>query len=579
MKQHSKALLASVSLFLLILFISMNTVLAARGARRTAGNVNSGDSLLHSFALTAQEAQVTAVGGPVAPGLSRPVRDLPAADPHKPGDTIFAVNPRQPGAFAPGNTEGGLLEQTTPPFAGVSSIQTPNPIRTFEGLSLMDGGSGVPPDTVGDVGPNHYVQMVNSSIGVWDKNGAVLVPQVDINSLWSDGTLCETQNAGDPVVLYDRMADRWMITQFNHTNSSTPPFYQCIAVSQTADPTGSWYTYSFTTTSTTTFNDYGKFGVWPDGYYMGANEGGFTAYVFDRVNMLAGNAARPLQRVNVPGQNMMLPSDLDGPTAPPAGSPNYYYTMLPGNTIDLWAFQVDWDTPGNSSFTRLVALTSSGFDFDVCPADPTNDNSFDCIPQPGTTQTLDAIGEWPMFRFQYRNQGTHESLVGNFTVDTNSAPNVDHAAPHWFELRKNSGSGSWAIQNEGTIAPDTTTHRWMGSAAMDKDGNIAVGYTASNGTDLFPSIRYVTRLASDPAGVMGNEATLWAGSAAQIGSNRWGDYSAMSVDPVDDCTFWYTAEYVENSSHWWQTRIGAFKVPSCGIVFTDFLYLPLVTKP
>lgn len=578
MKHFGKALLASISLFLLILFISMNSVLAARGMNRAAGNLKSVVPPVYSLAPDMQAAQVTAVGGPVAPGLSQPMRDLPAAEPHELGDTIFEVNPRQPGAFVPGNTTAGLLEQAIPPTAGIRSIQTPNPIHTFEGLSLQGGGSGIPPDTIGDVGPSHYVQMVNSSIGIWDKNGNNLVPQTNINTLWSDGTLCQTQNAGDPIVLYDRAADRWMITQFNHVDQSTPPFYQCIAVSQTADPTGSWYTYSFTTTSTTTFNDYGKFGVWPDGYYMGANEGGFTAYVFDRVNMLAGNVARPLQRVNVPNQNMMLPSDLDGSTPPPAGSPNYFYTMLPGNIIELWAFQVDWDTPGNSSFTQIANLTSSGFNYDVCPADPTNDDSFDCIPQPGTAQAVDAIGEWPMFRFQYRNQGTHESLVGNFTVDTNPAANVDHAAPHWFELRKNSG-GSWAIQNEGTIAPDTTAERWMGSAAMDKDGNIAVGYTAANGTNLFPSIRYVTRLASDPAGVMGDEVTLHAGSASQTSTNRWGDYSAMSVDPVDDCTFWYTAEYIEDSFNEWQTRIGAFKVPSCGTVFTDFLYLPLITKP
>ncbi len=266
-----------------------------------------GAGLAGAIRATARETggEVVSIGQPVAPGLSPPVRSLARASPRPAGRPPVEVNPRQPGEYAPADGLPGQAPLVQPP--GTGPLQTPSVITSFEGISLATGGSGVPPDTVGDVGPNHYVQMVNSSFAIFDKNGVLLAGPTNINALWSDGTVCQTTNQGDPIVLYDRAADRWMMTQFAHNDGPIPPYFQCIAVSRTSDPLGQWHTYSFNTTSTTSFNDYGKFGVWPDGYYMGANEDGFTAYVFDRVNMLAGAAARPLQRVNVPGQNMMLP--------------------------------------------------------------------------------------------------------------------------------------------------------------------------------------------------------------------------------------------------------------------------------
>lgn len=518
---------------------------------------------------------VVSVGEPVTPGVSPPVWSLPQAELQQSGQPVVEVNPRQPGGYVPDIELPGrapVVQSMVP-----ATLKTPALTTGFDGIDLATGGSGEPPDTVGDVGSNHYVQMVNSSFAIFDKNGAKLTGPTAINNLWSDGTLCQTQNEGDPIVLYDRLADRWMLSQFNHTDDSTPPFYQCIAVSQTADPMGTYYTYSFVVSNDAgAFNDYGKFGVWPDGYYMGANEAGFTAYTFDRQKMLTG-ATATFQKFNSAASNFMLPSDLDGPTAPPAGTPNYFYTMGTGNMMELWAFQVDWATPANSSFTKVTDLTSAvGFGYDVCPADPANKDSFDCIPQPGTAQKLDAIGEWPMFRFQYRNHGSHESLVGNFTADMDAAPGSDHAGLHWFELRR-VGAGSWSIFNEGNYAPDAN-ERWMGSAAMDKNGNIAVGYSVSNGTNLFPSIRYATRLAADPAGQLGSEVTLHAGSAAQTSSNRWGDYSAMTVDPTDDCTFWFTSEYIQNSADGWRTRVGAFKIPTCGVSLDFQIYLPFIIK-
>jgi hypothetical protein len=509
----------------------------------------------------ATAVQVASGAQPVTPGISPPVWSLPEAEPREPGAPPVEVNPRQRPGFVP---QEGVSGGTAPRIYGTNSTRTPQPLLSFDGMTLDNAGSGYPPDTVGDVGPNHYMQMVNSSFAIWTKTGTPLQGPTNINSLWTDGTLCQTQNQGDPIVLYDRQADRWLMTQFNwdvdQGGNDIPPYFQCIAISQTPDPMGAWYTYSFNT-GRPTLNDYGKMAVWPDGYYMGANEDGFTAYVFDRVNMLAGAPARPMQLFNVPGQNMMLPSDLDGATPPPAVAPNYFYTMLPGNRIQVWALSINWNAPANSSFTQIADLTSTGFIYDVCPADPFNDDSLDCISQPNTNTALDAIGEWPMFRLQYRNHGTYESLVGNFTVDTNAAAGVDHAAPHWFELRK-VGAGNWTLYQEGTIAPDGS-ERWLGSAASDKDGNIAVGYSVSAANAVFPSIRYATRLATDPLGTMGAEVTLHAGTTSQDGVDRWGDYSAMSVDPSDDCTFWYTNEYVGANGNW-RTRIGAFKIPACG---------------
>jgi hypothetical protein len=421
----------------------------------------------------------------------------------------------------------------------------------------------IPPDPVGDVGPNHYVQMVNVSFAVFDKNGNRLVGPTVINQLWQgQGIPCETSIDGDPIVLYDQLADRWLLSQFAVRQG--PPFYECIAISQTADPTGAYYLYTFEV-SDDGFPDYPKLGVWPDAYYMSTNEwgteGSVGVYAFDRDKMLAGEPAT-YQKFAV-YRNFMLPSDLDGSEPPPMGSPNYFYTMMddtywpsvgfPGeDRIEVWEFHVDFETPANSTFT-LAQILETSFDYLVC-----KDFSFDCIPQKDTDQKLDAIAEWPMWRLQYRNFGTHEILVGNFTVDIGGF--TAHAGIHWFELRQS--NNAWSIHQEGTHGPDEH-HRWMGSIGMDGAGNIALGYTVSSDT-LFPSIRYATRLASDPAGTLQKEATLIAGTASQTRWNRWGDYSSINIDPTDDATFWYTNEYIPESG-FWQTRIAKFKIQPTAI--------------
>ena len=448
----------------------------------------------------------------------------------------------------------------------------PPPITSFEGSSSADNtsilGFGVyPPDTNGDVGPNHYVQWVNLLFQIWDKNGNSLYGPAAGNTLWSGfGGACETSNDGDPIVLYDHLADRWFLTQFALPNFPNGPFSQCIAVSTTGDPTGSYTRYEYQFAD---LNDYGKFGVWPDGYYGSFNmfyAGSLVgksviASAFDRDAMLAGQPAAmilfDLSSIS-PSLWGFLPSDLDG-QAPPAGSPNYFVKsddsiLFPSDTLAVYGFHVDWTTPANSTFTPGPALAPAAFDSNMC------DYSENCIPQPGTTVKLDALSDRLMYRLQYRNFGDHEGMVVNQTVD---ADGTDHAGIRWYELRKT--TGDWSIYQEGTYAPDAD-HRFMGSMAMDMVGNIALGFSVSSST-VFPSIRYVGRLVTDPLGTLPQtETTMISGTGSQTGSaGRWGDYSAMSVDPTDECTFWYTQEYMATTGPApWQTRIGSFKFDGCG---------------
>ncbi|GAP63268.1 hypothetical protein ARMA_1691 [Ardenticatena maritima] len=446
----------------------------------------------------------------------------------------------------------------------------PAPNLTFEGLDNVN--NVLPPDPVGDIGPNHYVEMVNIAFAIYDRSGNLLYGPANNNTLFAGfGGPCETTNDGDPIVLYDHLADRWMMSQFALPNFPSGPFYQCIAISQTGDPLGAWHRYEFLI-SNTKLNDYPKFGVWPDGYYMTVNQftcsiftcnwAGAGVAAFERDQMLNGLPANmvyfDLFGVD-PNLGGMLPSDLDGP-APPSGTPNVVMQMdddawgYSPDQVQLWDFHVDWVNPAASTFTFNTALPVAAFDSDMCGY------VRNCIPQPGTGVRVDAISDRLMFRLQFRDFGTHQTLVTNHTVDANGA---DHAGIRWYELR-NSGSG-WTVHQQGTYAPDAH-HRWMASAAMDGQGNIAIGFSVSSST-LFPSIHYTGRLASDPLGTMPQgEGVIITGGGSQTSSfSRWGDYSALSVDPTDDCTFWYVTEYYPTTSQQaWHTRVGAFDLGTCG---------------
>jgi hypothetical protein len=436
---------------------------------------------------------------------------------------------------------------------------------SFDGIPAT---GSLPPDTVGDVGPNHYMQMVNTVFAIYDKQGNLLAGPSPINTLWSGfGGPCDTENNGDPIVRYDHLADRWLLSQFALPG---PDLHECIAISRTADPvTGGWYLYDFPTVDANgnpVFPDYPKIGVWRDGYYMGTQRGfpsgGLDIWVFERDKMLIGAPAGVVQ-FSLPAPSLFLmPGDLDGPP-PPAGTPNFFARQVDGerfggnDRVEVFALSVNWATPASSTFTPVATLPTAPFDSVLCSSTLLGA----CIPQPGTTRTLETLTVWPMWRLQYRNFATHEAMVFNHTVDVDGR---DHAGIRWYELRR-PPDGTWSIFQQGTHAPDNV-HRWMGSIAMDRDGNMALGYSVSSNT-VFPGIRHTSRLASDPPGTMTGEATLVVGGGSQThGSSRWGNYSSMDVDPQDDCTFWYTTEYYEaTSAAGWQTRISSFRQPTCGV--------------
>jgi len=448
--------------------------------------------------------------------------------------------------------EDSVQQRTVVPF-------TPVVGTSFEGLGAGQYGfsvTGAPPDTNGTVGATQYVQWVNTSFAIFNKSsGALIAGPTAGNTLWSGfGGGCQTNNDGDPVVLYDKAAQRWVFSQFSVT---TTPYLQCIAVSTTSDATGTYNRYSFQYGN---FDDYPKMGVWSDGYYEtfnmfnGNTFVGADACAYNRTAMLAGSAATQVCFQQGSSVGGLLPSDIDGTTAPPSGSPNYM-VYFGTNNLNLFKFHVDFNTPSNSTFTGPTVIPVAAFS-PLCSGGT-------CVPQPGTTQQLDSLADRLMYRLAYRNFGTHESLVVNHSVTAGSGGGV-----RWYEIQNPSGTPTVAQQS--TFAPDSN-YRWMGSIAMDQSGDMAVGYSVAS-SSLNPTIRYTGRVPTDPSGTMEAEVNVVTGTGSQTtGLSRWGDYSAMQVDPVDDCTFWYTQEYIKtNGTFNWNTRIANFKFPTCGNTTPDF---------
>lgn len=514
------------------------------------------------------------IGPKVTPKKSKAVRDLPAAVPDR-GRVGEPLQTTSPGLPIPNTNIPDPVAQLS--SGGFSLNQLGNPIVNVPGQGGAD-----PNDTNGDVGPNDYVQAVNAIFTIYDKQGTARGPARAINSLWTsvnpaDPSECATQNRGDPIVLYDNLADRWLIAQFARQLpivAGTPGFI-CVAISQTPDPTGTYYLYQF---QVLRFPDYFKIGAWPDGYYVSANLNSpneALAAVFDRANMLNGNPAGLVQFTAptlVDDFDVLIPSDVDGKTPPPAGTPNFMYRqrdpgVVPGGGVDrleVWEFHTDWIVPANSTFTGPANIPTAPFDSATCGY-----GFAPCVPQPGTAQLLDAIQIGTMFRFPYRNFGTKEVLVGNFTVDANGA---DGVGIRWFVLER-SGGGAWAVANEGTYAPQPVgapafVHRWMGSAAMDRYGNLALGFTRSSSQNPSatvtgnPSAVYTGRLATDPLGLLPQPEIRIQPGLGVTGDNRWGDYYSMTVDPVDDCTFWYTGDATAADGSR-QSRIASFRFADC----------------
>lgn len=525
------------------------------------------------------------VGGMVFPvSISVDMYSLPGVVEWQPGDPARIFPPRQkivrndivPPIPAPrGFGEDPLVEaqRNAGPVNG-GGIET--------ALLNQDGfiNTGSPSDIIADVGREYYIQLVNStSVRIFDKNTGIEELSFTLSDLAvGSGTGC-TADRGDPVVVFDQLANRWVFAEFTFGNT------MCFYVSQSADPTaGNWFIYEFQSASGQ-LPDYFKFGVWPDAYYNGANEsflGGRANYAFDRENMIAGNPLRPTQIFSSTPEllgysfQLLQPADLDGDALPPDGAPglllrhrddevhNNPPDIDPNSDfIDIFEFLVDFDNSANSTFSGPFPIPVTEFDSDLCGT-----FNFNCVQQAGGGVILDSVAEPIMWRVQYRNQSDRQVMVGSYTVDVDGN---DLHGVRWFVLERDPGVATegWAVQQEGTYSLGDTTNRWLPSIAMDQSGNIAVGISATDPvTDVFPSVRYSGRLAGDPPGTLPRgEFSLVEGSAPNGGS-RWGDYAAMSVDPDDDCTFFFSTQYNETSTA--STRLGSFRFNSCGELEEEF---------
>jgi hypothetical protein len=513
-----------------------------------------------------------AVGTAVRFDVTPPLQDMPIVSPglsnEDPGERDGATGVADATAAEP------AVAAASGAAASAATRSMPGPVRTFEGIANADNPIMVsPPDPVGDIGMDHYVEMVNETFAVYAKDGTRLFGPAALGTIWQ-GFLPDCQdNSGDPIVLYDEIANRWLLSQFT---TRGPEFFNCVALSTTSNPLGSYFRYAFSTGLN--FPDYPKYAVWPDAYYITTRE--FDAndrfvdvgvYAIERGQMLDGNPS-PRQVTFLLDRSKpwlvgdgLLAGDFDGRTHPQGRKSELLVGTMdaggpygaPFDGLNVFRADIHWAGPQTSTLTHVKSIPISGFDT-IFPCAPT---SRSCIAQPGTSNKIDILSyrQRPTWRLAYRNFGDHESLVTNQSVE--AAPDV--AGVRWWELRNPDDP---VLFQEGIWAPGDDVQRWMGSAAMDSAGDLAIGYSVSNATSVFPGIRYAGRLPSDAPGTLGQgEAVLIDGAGSQTVSARWGDYTSLNVDPRDQCTFWYVNEYYATSSaRGWQTRIGAFRFPKCG---------------
>ena len=488
--------------------------------------------------------------------------------------------------------------------ANLITAPMPSPSHNFAGLSFSTSctggrcGSGLPPDTNGDVGPNHYIQAVNSAFAIYSKSGTRLAAFTE-DSLWSGSGVnpCNGNSQGDPVVIYDPMADRWILTNFAFAfdggGNPVAPFYQCLAVSQSSDPVaGGWYFYAIRTDTggaglppVNTLNDYPKFGIWNDCLYYSANgfdmsTGFFNGGEFGSISRTDMYSGGPLTialgfapfSLADPHYYTMIPSNLSAPGTsglPPSNTPNYYVQ----ESLTDFEFEVRPFTPGancgsGGSLGEAINVSQAPYTY------PGTSKSDNIVPQPNTTIKLDSLGDRMMQKVQYRKVGSGESL---WVTHTFRSPNGGPTGQQWAQIDVTGGTIATTPVQQQRFNPGGGLYRWMGSIAADQFGNVALGYSTSGSiSPQFPRIAYAGRLATDPLNTLPqSERTLVAGSGSQVNNcggapcHRWGDYSSMSVDPVDGCTFWMTNEYYASqtagNSGNWNTRIGSFKFPSCGM--------------
>ncbi|MCX6245039.1 MAG: BACON domain-containing carbohydrate-binding protein [Bacteroidetes bacterium] len=498
----------------------------------------------------------TSIGQGTFLGMTKPLRDLPV---------MTKKDFRDMERYASKHELNEGLGHRSYPYAATALPRGEDALwQKFMGKTKSSSGPLVnfdgqtspyfPPDCNGAVGPNHFMQTINCVYAIYDKSGVLVAGPTAMNQLFS-GVSGSNYNDGDPVLLYDKEADRWLATEFSISGN---PNYIMMAVSATNDPTGSWYKYSFVVAS---MPDYPKFSVWPDGYYMGDNNSaGNDIYVVERSKMLTGASSPQIVGFNNPSRPasvdgfMCVPPVTNDGILSPTGLPGIYIAFnddaLGGGSDQLWLYElhVNWTTPSASTFARTQQL-------DVEPFNASFGNNWNNIVQPGTSQRVDGIPQVIMNVPQYRNFGAYQTIVCCHTVNVDG---VRHAGIRWYELRKT--SGDWSIRQQGTYAPDEHS-RWMGSIMLNGHNAIGLGYSVSS-SSVYPGIRYCGQTPASYNSANGildiTEDTIWAGSHSQTGYNRWGDYSMLSVDPNDDNTFWFTTQYI-GTGNARKTRIASFK--------------------
>ena len=528
--------------------------------------------------------------------IERQNREIEA--PESEEEEINRINAKKVRKVIPGAGDG---ENFQDPLIGKESLVNspqamPTPSLTFNGATAADntatlGFNVLPPDVNGDVGPSHYVSSVNLVLRVFDKSGGNVAGPIATNALFASlpaGDPCRVTNNGDPIVMYDSLADRWHISQFG-VPARDNQTYQCVALSQTGDPAGAYFVWSYAYQNSV-FNDYPKVGVWTDAYHMTFNQFNLAGTAFlglgvlsqDREKALVGdpNASAIYLNVGAIDRNSggALPGDIDGYVAPPAGMPEIigeYRANEFGDPVDgirIYKWIPNFSNPGASTLTILP-------DVALAPFDARQPNTRNAIEVMGAApnQYLDSLADRSMHRFAYRNFGTPESpinsYVGNFAVNvsgvTPSTAATYQTGIRWFEMRRS--NDTFSVFDQGThvtgpIDGATGTNNWMGSIAQDVQGNIGLGYSQASTTQLADiKIAGRTNNVENSGTLNEGEALFHAATGRQTStSGRWGDYSAMNVDPSDGCTFWYTQEYYAvTSSAGWSTRVGKFRFPSC----------------
>jgi hypothetical protein len=478
----------------------------------------------------------------------------------------------------------GAKGPSADPLVQQSATQElPLVVDGFEGIGkgLKYEPSDSPPDTTGAAGKGFFIEWVNQVFGIFQKSQPhkMVYGPAQGNTLWTGfaaretaqpqvrARACATTNDGDPIVLYDRISDRWMLSQLS---SSSGHYLQCVAVSKTQDPLGPYRRYAYEFDS---FNDYGKFGIWPDGYYASFNlfdssskqssPKGVAVCAFDRAAMLDGKPAKAIC-VSLPNYQGLLPADLEGSTPPPASPAgrSEYFINLGLNKLNLWTFHVDWQTLTKSQLTGPIDIVGVKA-FNVACNPPPDPQGCNFVAQKGANVLLDSMGDRPMYRLSYRNFGSYESLLVHHAVQISGPENNGKGVTgfRWYEIRK-SGS-TIKVDKSGTYRPDENS-RWMSSMGLDKEENLLVCYSTS-GVNTFPGARCSGRSVHDASDQHGldKEVVLTTGTGAQP-TSHWGDYSTMTMDPEDNCTFWFVSEYLtKTDADAWHTYVNLMKFKSC----------------